>query len=97
MKNVTIEEYRQAYPIWERAEMHDEWKRGLYALAKGNDCAIVSDKNTYCPCIVFEQDGYRAVCYLHSDNFQPAMYLGNEYISIDYRMMLDVLKGYFGN
>lgn len=95
MENMTIEEYRQAYHICERAEIHSAWKRELYALAKGNPCAIVSDKNTCCPCIEFEQDGYRAVCYLHSDDFLPAMYLDNEYMSIDYRLMLDVLRGYF--
>lgn len=94
-----IAAYRQNYPIWERAEMHDAWKKGLYELAKNNPCAIVSDGSdrwTCCPTITFECDGYRAVCYLHSDDFRPSMYLGNEYMSIDYRDMLDVLRGHFG-
>lgn len=94
-----IKQYEQR-PIWERAEEHEAWKKGLYELAKNNPCAMVHDQKTRpgtcCPCVVFECDGYRAVGYLHSDVFRPAMYLGNEYISIDYRLMLDVLRGHFG-
>lgn len=86
--------------IIDRFEIHDAWKKGLYELAKNNPCATVRDQKTTpgtcCPCVVFECDGYRAVGYLHSDSLRPAMYLGNEYMSMDYRIMLDVLRGHFG-
>lgn len=97
---MTNEEYKAQFeklPIWDRAAMHEDWKRELYAIANGNECAMVHDRNTCCPCVVFEADGFRAVGYLHSDSYRPAMYLGKEYMSIDYHVMIEVLKGYFGN
>ena len=94
-----IEDYERR-SIIDRIEDHDAWKAGLYELAKNNPCAIVRDQKTTpgtcCPCIVCESDGYRAVGYLHSDSFRPAMYLGKDYISCDYRDMLAVLRGHFG-
>ena len=89
--------------ICDRAEIHKVWINELYKLAKVCKNAEIIDQHTKpgncCPCIIFEADGFRAVAYLHSDCFRPAMWFGGAdgYMSIDYRDMLAVLYGNFAN
>lgn len=92
-----IESYEQL-KCWERADIHKAWRQELYALAKVSSCAYVEDDpGDCCPCVKFECDGYVAVAYLYSGVCRPAMCIGNEYMSIDYRTMLAVLYGYFAD
>jgi len=92
-----------ALNICDRADLHEIWTNELYKLAKVCDNAEIIDQHTKpgncCPCIIFEADGFRAVAYLHSDCFRPAMWFGGAdgYTSIDYRDMLAVLYGNFAN
>ena len=90
--------------ICDRADMHKVWIDELYKLAKVCDDVEIRDQKTKpgtcCPCIIFEAGDFRAVCYLHSDCFRPAMWYGNDnngYTSIDYREMLRVLYGTFAH
>jgi len=86
--------------IWERAEEHEAWVKGVREIAENNPNAY--EIKGCCPCVRFEQDGYGAVAYLHSDNFEPKMLMyghtggAGEWMSLDYLLMLDVLRGHFG-
>ena len=92
-----------ALNICDRADLYEIWINELYKLAKVCDNAEIIDQHTRpgncCPCIIFEADGFRAVAYLHSDCFRPAMWFGGAdgYTSTDYRDMLAVLYGNFAN
>ena len=95
-----IESYERISIVY-RHDIFAAWKNELYKLAAHSDAATVRDQKTNpgtcCPCIIFEADGTRAVAYLHSDTGRPAMYINNEYISMDYRDMLAALYGYFAD
>ena len=93
-----IREYEKR-SVWERAEEYNAWIKGLYELAKNIPCAEVRDEKTMpgtcCPCVRFDIDGYSAVGYLYSGTLRPAMHIEGKYVSMDYRLMLDVLRGHF--
>ena len=86
--------------IMQRAESMQEWVKGVREIANNNPnaCEITG----CCPCVRFECDGYGCVAYLHDDNLEPTMLMyghaggAGEWMTMDYRVMLEVLRGYFG-